>query len=131
MKIFIDTSAFYALYSVSDSLHKKSMQIGKGISDDARLFTSSDIVGETMTLLSMRLGKLDALYFHEKILDGIETVLVDLEIFNDAIAMFKNVKSKNVSFVDCTSFAICKRDKMDYAFTFDKHFAKQRIKILG
>lgn len=131
MKIFIDTSALYAMYNTSDPLHEKSMVSLNNIPDEAELITSSDVVGETLTLLSMRLSKTDALEFYNGVLFGIETVIVDLEIFNDAISLFKKVKSKNVSFVDCTSFVICKNQKFDLAFTFDKHFAKQGIKILG
>ncbi len=130
MKIFIDTSALYAMYNISDPLHEKSIVSLDNIPDEAELITSSNVVGETISLLSMRLSKNDALSFYNEVLFGIETVIVDLEIFNDAIALFKKIKSKNVSFVDCTSFVICKNQKIDFVFTFDKHFGKQGIKVL-
>lgn len=130
MRIFVDTSAFYAIWDAGDSSHDSAIKILLGLLDEDQILTSSEIISETLTLISMRIGKASATKFYNEILFGIETIVLDFETYNESIDLFKIIKSKNVSFVDCTSFVICKKNKIDFAFSFDVHFKKQGIKIL-
>jgi len=129
MKIFIDTSAFYAMFDIDDALHTKSIKLLNKIPDTSQLFTSSEVIGETLTLLSMRIGKSKAVEIFKDILIYVETIMIDIEIFNNSLERFVSIKSKNISFVDCTSFAICEKFKMDFVFGFDKDFEKEGFNL--
>jgi predicted nucleic acid-binding protein len=129
MKIFIDTSAFYAMFDIDDALHEKSIKLLNKIPDTSQLFTSSEVIGETLTLLSMRIGKSRAVEIFKDILTNVETIMIDIEVFNNSLERFVSIKSKNISFVDCTSFVICKKLKIDFIFGFDKDFRKEGFKL--
>lgn len=128
MTIFADTSALVSLYSKTDPNHKKAIQIIKshqGIS----LIISKYIFAEVVTILSQRDGKKQSIIagnFLKKAYAWIGTE----DIENLAWEIFKKQTSKNVSFVDCTTFALYQQSVFDKAFTFDSDFKTNKIPTL-
>lgn len=129
--LFVDSSAFVSLYDEKDSLNSRAWELLKKIPDEWSIYTSSEVISETLTVISQKLGKHKCAYFYDQVLYGIEMIMIDINIFNEAIDLFKKIKSKNVSFVDCTSFVICKQHKIKTVFTFDQHFKKQELNLLA
>lgn len=130
---FIDTNIFAAVRDSEDPTHKKAIKLFDYIEKNSiQLFTSSDVIGETVTLLSRKLGKeiaKDWFYDYQK--SGIVEIFIDSGIHAKARDLFFSTKSKNITFIDCSCVIAMKKNKIEYAFTFDKHFKKLGAKLLS
>ena len=63
-KIFVDTNVHVALLDINDSTHTKALEISKLLDrQGSKLYTSSDVIGEALTVISHKLGKKLALEF--------------------------------------------------------------------
>jgi len=83
--------------------------------------------GETITALRYQAGHRAAIDFNlmiEQLVDsGVLTMLrVTEAIEDDAGQIFTKYHDQDFSWVDCTSLAIMKREKLQEAFTQDHHF---------
>ena len=56
-------------------------------------------------------------------------VSISDEVRSAAFELFKKYDDKDLSFTDCTSFALMKRLKVQTAFTFDGHFQQVGLMI--
>lgn len=130
---FVDSNIYVALFDDNDRTHSRATELQKKItSSDFKLLTSSNIVSECLTIISQKLGKPFALKFLKGLEEsGTEVLFVDELIYNEALRLFPKIKSKNVSFVDCTSFVIMKNRGIKVVFTFDQHFKSQGFKLLS
>lgn len=120
--IFVDTSAWFALFDKSDDFHQQAKDFFE--TNTIPLLTSNFILTETLTLVKSRLGNSVSLtvgrkFFHESIASVIEIDRIALEA---AWNIFQKYSDKGFSFTDCTTFAIMERLKIHGAFTFDEHF---------
>ncbi len=130
MTIFADTSALVALFRIDDPNHQKAKVIAKNLKDINSVI-SNYVFLETVTILSQRVGKEKTIQAAAVIRKNFEEVRIDPEIDNLAWEIFKKQASKNVSFVDCTTFALYKNGAFDKAFTFDSDFKTNKIPTLG
>jgi predicted nucleic acid-binding protein len=123
VRIFVDTSAWYAVYDRADGNHKIASQWY--FRNSIPLFTTDFIVDETLTLLQSR-GKTNAaLAFGDEIFNlKIATLhYVSPGEIRAAWQRFQKVSvDKAWSFTDSTSKVIIDRPKLDQAFAFDHHF---------
>lgn len=131
--IFFDTNAYVALSDQEDSTYHKAHRLMESLKHKNFIpITSSHIVSESLTVVSQKVGKGQALKFFDDLQNSeTETIFVDPIIHNQALELFPKIKSKNVSFVDATSFVIMKNRGIKVAFTFDQHFKTQGFKLLG
>lgn len=131
MKIFVDTSVLVALNNIEDPTYSRAFQISKKIfSKNLELVTSNHIISETLTILSQKVAHQTAIDFKELWVPKMEVVHIGEILEETAFEIFKKLTSKNVSFVNCTSFALMKEFGILTVFTFDKDFKKQGFKIL-
>lgn len=129
MNIFTDSSALVALFNPQDPNHKKAKNTAEKYK--IKSFTISNyIFAETVTVLSQRVGKIKALYAGELLRKRASRIEVDENTLNLAWELFKKQKSKNVSFVDCTTFALSQQGIFDKVFTFDDDFQTNKVPIL-
>lgn len=123
MKIFIDTSAFYALADIDDENHKKAKQFYTSIFGKNDLVTSDYIIIECWFLFESRLGREKAIQFFDAtragIVDIIKIVEKDLDRARRIIGDFED---QAFSLVDVTSFALMEKLDIQDVFSFDKHF---------
>ena len=148
-EFFVDTNIFVALANKNDSTHVRALKLLDFLEERrALLFTSSDVIGETLTVMARKLGKKDAINF---LMDyknsGIKEIFIDEKIHEDAQKLFLKERSKLVSFInkfesspeklcfqasliDCSSAVAIQQNKIPYAFTFDKQFKGLGIKLL-
>ncbi len=131
--IFVDTSAFFPLYNSTDAHHKTAMRIAGQLKEEGRdQVTSNIVVGETLTLLSMRVSKSTAVQFGKLIIQsGLHIFIIDQDLHASAWEIFQSLKNKDVSFFDCTSFAIMKSMGIQTAFSFDKDFKDMGFVLLS
>ena len=121
--IFIDSNVFIALRYLDHPLHEKALKISSRISEP--LVTTNIVISETLTVLSMRVSKLLAIQFGKDLQkQDIQTVYIDHPLHEKAWEIFRKIKNKNISFFDCTSFAVMQNLKIRKAFSFDRDFQK-------
>ena len=129
--IFIDTSAFVAINDFQDPHYNKAIRIIKHlITQGASLITSSYILTECYTVISQKAGKAQAIFFKENFDPRIRIIRIDESLEEVAWEIFKEIKSKNVSYVDCTSLAIMKTFNIKQAFAFDDDFKRLGFSLL-
>ncbi len=126
MRIFVDTSAFYALLDRDDANHQKAKKIWPSIvNPENTLVTTNYIVVESFALLQHRLG-IEALRgFQEDILPLINIEFIDSGIHRSAVSALLAASKRKLSLVDCVSFEIMRSLGMKTAFAFDPHFKEQ------
>lgn len=131
--VFFDTNIYVALSDQEDATHRKACQLMESLHRRPHLpITSSHIVSESLTVISQKVGKKQSLKFFEDLQNSeTEIIFVDQEIHQQGLELFAKIKSKNVSFVDATSFVIMKNKGIKVVFTFDQHFKTQGFKLLS
>lgn len=121
--IFIDASYYLSLLNSQDSNHKKAAEIGLRHKDEVYV-TSQAVLGEVLTVGSQRIDRKLTIKFIEEILKSQTRVILETkEFIDEAFLIFKEVESKNISWVDCYSLSIMKKLKIKEALSFDKHFS--------
>lgn len=122
--VFCDSSAFYALMDVSESVHRSVAQAWERlIVDGHRLVTSNYVITETIALTQARIGLKAVHAFLERVEESVETAWVDRTLHEAAVQELFAHNRRRLSLVDCTSFALMRRHRIDAAFTTDGDFA--------
>jgi len=133
MKVFIDTSAFYALVDWKDKNHKKAHRTRDSMrGKNMRLYTSNYIFDESVTLIRSKLGFDEALNFGNRMRSSkaVKMLKVTEESENKAWGIFSKYEDKELSFTDCTSFAIMEKFGIRNAFVFDDDFERMGYIVL-
>lgn len=131
--IFIDASAFIALYLKVDKFHPQAVSFLKALPKDTSFITSNFILDEVYTFLRTRKGKKIAVAFAEFLAQNAETVKINRVTLEDekaAFGLFKELNFSELSFTDCVSFVQMKRLGLKEVFTFDRHFTKAGFEVL-
>lgn len=124
MSVFVDTSAFFALLDASDERHEATKH-AFGRLQRERLLTHSYVVVESEALVRRRFGAGAARDLLEKTLPVVAIVWVDADLHRAGVTAILSAGSRRVSLVDCVSFELMRRERIDAAFAFDRHFAEQ------
>lgn len=132
---FIDTDVLVAINDKSDALHQKANKTWQALALKAEqysVYTSTNVLLETLTIVSQRLGKKKAIQLLEELRSGAFIVIhPSEETVLEAEKIFCQIKSKNISYADCLSFAIMREQKMKLVFSFDRDFKKMGFKLLS
>ncbi|MCL5075747.1 MAG: PIN domain-containing protein [Chloroflexi bacterium] len=131
-RVFIDTSAYFALADDDDTNYHRAQAILTQLANQCSpLFTTTFVVAKTHTLLLARLNQHIATKFLKEIENSSTTVvhptLLDLK---QARATVYKYADKNFSFTDAISFAVMERMNISYALSFDRHFAQYGFHLL-
>lgn len=122
-RIFVDTSAWFALCYARDPAHPDV----KAVYDEAghQWFTSNYVLDETLTLLESRAGHPNAVRAGHALRGGrqAELIRVDPEDEEQAWGIFQSMSG--FSFTDCTSFVLMRRHRIDTVLGLDRDFRKQ------
>lgn len=131
--IFIDSSYFKALIDIRDDFSNQAIKIWENIRQNKiPLFTSDFILDETFTLVRVKCRLSAAIELRERIMAGsgrIKIVRVSMNDESEAWNWFTH-EWKNLSFTDCTSFAVMKRLGITQVAAFDEHFGKAGFNII-
>ncbi len=125
-KIFVDTSAWLALFFMKDGLHTTAKNKYKTLLKNKNpLVTSNLIFSETLNLLMKRTGWKESKRFGEVIRSSlyIDYLHVNAEIETIAWNIFIKYPDQKFSFTDCTSFALMTHFSIQNAFSFDNDFS--------
>jgi uncharacterized protein len=122
-RVFVDTSAIYALLDRDDTHHRKArgtlQRLGK---QSAQPLLTNFVRAECHALVLNRLGATVARRWLTENVWPIERITPDDEVA--AIEIVRAHVDKGYSLTDATSFAVMKRLRVGVAFAFDRHFAQ-------
>ncbi len=124
--IFIDTGAFLARHVQRDGHHELARLAWEDLSAaPLRCFTSNFVLDETITLLGRRTSYPFAAERARALLtsSALEILRPTYEDELRALEHFERFSDQGISFTDCVSFALMKRERIRLVFTFDHHFA--------
>ena len=129
-RVLIDTSAFYALLSASDSFHQRARGTYERLIDrDQELWTTSYVLVETIALAHRRLGFPGAIGVYGVSPWGIGCVWVESTVHTEAWERLTASQGSGLSFVDWTTALVAGMLGAD-VFTFDRGFANQGLAVL-
>lgn len=129
MKIFADTSILYAAAAAEDKDHfaaRKVLEEHK----QAEFVTTNYVLLECATLLQRRHGFSPAKNFLAGALQRMELVWVDEDLHREAVRLWSDTQQRDLSLVDCTSFAAMRRAGIRRVFAFDLHFTQQGFEAI-
>ena len=119
------------LRDTKDSTHRQAIKLADELSRRrVKLFTSSDVLGETLTVLSRKLGKAVCSDWYQDFQgSGLTEIFIDKYLHQETREFFRRVKSKNISFIDGSSVVAMKRHKIKTIFSFDQDFEILGVKL--
>ena len=126
-KLFVDTSAFYALEDADDRHHDEAQTIQRWcLAFRPLLFTTHHVMDESVTLLGSRLRPSHAARFARRLLASraVHPVRTDEDLEQGALNIYERLDDPRLSFTDCLSFAVMRALNIGAAFAFDRHFER-------
>lgn len=120
MRVFVDTSAFFAILDRSDDRHAAASRAFDDLVE-ADLVTHAYVVVESISLARRRLGSAAAFALLDALLPLVEVIIVDASLHQEAVHGFRTSGGAR-SVVDETSFAFMRRESIAQAFAFDRDF---------
>ena len=131
MRIFIDTSAFYALLDRDDQNHPRARNAWKAALDSkAHLTTSNYVLAETFALLQTRLGLGAVRGFQQEVVPILQVEFITPELHRLGMAALLSAARRGLSLVDCVSFEVMRNLEITASFVFDSHFREQGFLIV-
>lgn len=133
MKIFVDTSALVGVLYEGDSHHPEAAAFWRRLlleNSDVTLQTTNYVVLETMALLQRRYGVEKARLLQSEMLPALDIIWLDEQDHALGLEILFAANRRELSLVDCTSFAAMRRNQLAQVFTFDSHFKEQGLIVL-
>jgi hypothetical protein len=132
MKLFVDSSAWTALFNRRDKYHSRARQMM--LDADSRnfeLITTDYVLDEVITNLQSGVDHATAEKFGNWVLQqkNVQLERITEAIWNEAWSLFQQYDDKDFSFTDCTSFVVMRQHKLRDVFTFDHHFAQMGFRL--
>lgn len=130
-KIFVDTSALYALISIKDEDNTAATSLWERlVTEQKQLVTNNYVIVECFTLIQSRLGMEFARQLHQYIIPFLDIEWMGEEEHFTAMENVFLANRRQLSLVDCSSFETMRRLGLDTVFTFDAHFREQGFNII-
>ena len=127
-EIFVDTGAFYALADKGDTNHAAALTIFEARGTAGELCTSDYVFVESWCLIRARLGRAAAMRFWDAMQsEVVKTYGISSQDLGRARAIASEWPDQDFSLVDCSSFALMERLRVDEALAFDRHFGIYRF----
>jgi predicted nucleic acid-binding protein len=126
MTVFVDTSAFYAVFDRDDANHPAAKEAWTALlREPATLLTNNYVLLETTALLQHRIGVAAVRSFHEDVAPLLQVDWVKEEGHRAGVEAVLVAARKKLSLVDCVSFQTMRQFGVRTAFCFDAHFSEQ------
>jgi len=127
MKVFLDTSAIFAILDRDDANYPKARRLWADIldSEDNTLVTTNYVIVESFALMQHRLGLEAVRGFHDDMLPLINIEWIDADTHRAGVSAFLSASRRRLSLVDCVSFEVMRASGIKTVFAFDPHFSEQ------
>jgi uncharacterized protein len=129
MTVFIDTSALYAYLDAHDAEHRAATQAFASLRPEGRVVHNYILV-ETEALVRARLGVAASSRFHAELVPVLDVEWVTAELHDVALSSLRAAGRRELSLVDCVSFEVMRRRRIDVAFAFDDDFATAGFRLI-
>ena len=122
--IFVDTSFWVALHNRRDGRHAEARALLMAHGDTTQV-TTNHVQGETWTFLRRRAGYADAVRFIDALATSPRTRVIHVgsEVEHLAFDWLRARGEREYSFVDATSFAVMRAERITRALAFDGDFS--------
>ena len=129
MNIFADTAGWASLLDTDQECYPLAASIYRSVQKNNQQFvTTNYVITELIALLNspMRYPREQAVDFVNGIKNSkfVRVVHIDETLNAQAWALLSNRLDKAWSLVDCSSFVVMEREKLNEAFTTDHHFSQ-------
>jgi predicted nucleic acid-binding protein len=124
--LFVDTGALVARVLPRDQYHEASRRGWESLENvEARLYSSEHVLDEAVSLLIRQAGSEYAARWARDHLASEEIVWVNTtrEDWHEALRWLEKFSDQKLSFTDCLSFSLMRREGIESVFGFDHHFA--------
>jgi predicted nucleic acid-binding protein len=131
-KLFIDTGAFLARELTHDQHYDAAAEAWHALADsNDRLFSSEHVLDEAITLLARResyafAAECGTTYLQSKAIEWLRPTADD---YGKAVKLMRKYADQSVSFTDCISFVLMRRESITRVFGFDRHFQAAQFKL--
>ena len=131
MRTFVDTSAFLAVLDADDAQHPRASRVWRDlVGGEDTLQTTSYVLVETFALVQARLGLQATRLLHDDVVPVLRVTWIDEELHRAAMTALLTAQRRDLSLVDCVSFAAMRRFGAERAFAFDRHFRQQGFAVI-
>ena len=126
--VFVDTTAWIAILSSVDENHESASEYFQNAVDSGiLLFTTRFIFAETLIFIRKRVSVERAIDFGEYLQKSPQVKMLEIQsqLHDKAWQIFTKYRDwRDLSYVDCVSFAVMKNSGLKTAFAFDDDFRK-------
>ena len=133
-RAFCDTSYFYACADTDDMHHRRALALaGEAASRQTELWTTWDVISETVTLLRYRHSSAAALGFLDEVKPGLHVMDYGANIRVEAAQVFRrHSRDHRLSLCDAISFVVVTTllDRMP-SFAFDEDFRRLGLTVIA
>ena len=130
-KVFVDTSAFYALASETDDEHAAACAIREALKREAVNFLTTNYVFlETVSLLQRRHGMAAARRFGDFAAEEVTLVWMTEPQHRAAWDYWKQRGMRGLSLVDCSCVVVMRELGIQRVFGFDEQFRAAGLTLL-
>ncbi len=131
MVVYVDTSAMLAIFHAEDTNHAKAIETWLDLAQgEIDLVCNNYVIVEAFSLLQRRYGLEKARALQERIVPLLDIDWLDEEFHADAVNSVLTANRRQLSLVDCSSFATMRRLRIESVFTFDEHFKEQGFTVV-
>ena len=133
-RLFCDTSFFYACLDPDDSNHDRAEELtDDAAASAAAIFTTWDIVSETITLLRYRKGFKEAATFLDEVKPNLTIVDYGQRVRDEAEQIFRRRgRLRRLSFCDAISFVVVTTLLSDFpCLAFDRDFRALGLTVIA
>jgi len=131
LSVFLDTSAILAVLDADDLQHREADAIWRRLlTSDETLLSTNYILVETFALVQRRLGMDAVRAVESEIVPLLEIHWVDAEVHRVVVNQLLVASRRNLSLVDCSSFEVMRRHRVQTAFAFDPHFPEHGFELV-
>lgn len=131
--LIADSSALFALENSTDETNRLAISVINSLPDGTVILLPAEIFAEVMNTLWKKAGRQVAIRAAAGYLSSpmIRITESSNAIRNQALEIFRNLRSKNISFTDCLVMAYATVYKTKLIFGFDEGFKKNGFRRLG
>lgn len=132
-RAFCDTSFLFASLYPKDINYERAGQIlEEALTQKISLWTTWDIISETVTLLLYRFNSKAAIRFLDEIKPVLRIIYYDDSVRDEAERIFRLFsKDKKLSFCDAISYVVVKATLKDIVcISFDEDFSRLALRVI-
>jgi predicted nucleic acid-binding protein len=130
-KIFVDTSALFALISMEDQAYKTALSSWKEmVHSQSILITNNYVLVECFSLLQHRLGIEAVRDLQLKIAPLLQVDWITEQGHISIVIDVLTANRRQLSLVDCSCFESMRRMGISKVFSYEDHFREQGFEVI-